>query len=116
MISRIQQAVNAAFAQAGDMVQTVTYKHQKPYPDNPPPGYEVEYETFPVRIIKMDYTTTEMANSGGAITLGSKKVLLPVTEIDVTPVASKDSLIIDGKQHTIESVRIKSKALYILRI
>ena len=116
MISQIQKAVNTAFDQAGDMAETVTLKRQDPMPDNPPPGYEVEYTNYSVRVIKQDYTTTEMAMSGGVITSGDRKILMPASQIDFRPIAGQDYLIINGKQSSIKSVRIKANSLYILRI
>ena len=116
MISQIKKAINTAFDQAGDLAETVTLMKQDPEPDQPPPGYEPTYTAYTVKIIRQDYTLTEMNLSGGAITSGDKKVLLPASQIDFRPVAGQDYFVIDGKQHSIQSVRVKAKSLYILRI
>jgi hypothetical protein len=132
MISQLQNAINTAFKQAGELVENVTLKKKDPEPDQLPPGYEPTYSEYKVQVVRQDFTATEISNSGGIITSGDQKILLPTTELEnkvdtgryytvggekvLKPVSGQDSLIIDGTQHTIKSVRIKAKSLYILRI
>ena len=117
MISQLKKHVHNAFDQAGDLAEVVTLKHKTGEEFDPSTGENViTYSEHQVKIIKMDYTTTEIAQSNNVITSGDRKVLLPVNEVDFRPVASDDKFIIDGSENSIKAVREKSKSLYIIRI
>jgi hypothetical protein len=59
---------------------------------------------------------TEIGNSGGSITTGDRKVLLPVNQTDYEPIAGEDKLIINGDTHTINNVQRKLSSMYVLKI
>jgi hypothetical protein len=113
----IKKAIKNSFGQMGDLVRDVTLKHQTGEVFDPSVGGGVAtYDEYPVRVIISDYNMTEIAYSGGAITTGNKKVLLPVDELPVEPVSGKDKLVLDGSENMIERVQAKHGSLYVLRI
>ncbi len=117
MITQIKQSIDTAFRHLGDRVVNGIFKHKTGEEFNPSTGMmETTYSEESVKVVIQDYSLTEIGNSGGAITTGDKKVLLPTNQTDYVPIAGEDKLIINGDTHTINSVQKKLSSMYVLKI
>jgi hypothetical protein len=115
MKSQIRQMINSVFKQIGDLKVDAVLKHETGSVFDASEGEHVKtYSETPVEVFINSFDSKAVDNL--IINFDDKKVLLPASQIDFTPKAGKDYLIIDGTSHGIEMVQSKFGELFILKI
>lgn len=94
-------AVDAAFAAAGDIPVTATYRIKTSTYDPATMSNNETIATHEVQVIVQSYTTREQANQ--AIQPGDMKIMMKATEITFTPNAN-DEIIVEGNTYDIVDI------------